>query len=664
MADATPAGDLRYMPALDGLRAAAVVAVLLYHADVPWAAGGYLGVDAFFVLSGFLITSLLLAEHDRTGRIDLAAFWARRARRLLPALALVVAAVAAYAAFVARPVELPGLRADALATLGYAANWHQILSEQSYFEQYASPSPLRHTWSLAIEEQFYLLWPLFVLGVLRLRRGSVRALGVACGVLAAASAVWMAVLYEPGADPSRVYYGTDTRVQSLAVGALLATVAARRGPVRGRAGSLVLHGGALAAAAVLAAAWATTSDRDPWQYRGGFALTAVLVALVIASATQPVRPGPLARALSVRPLRWVGTISYGLYLWHWPVYVLLDEARTGLRGPALLALRLAVTFAVATASFALVEQPIRRGAGSPRAVRVALPAGATALVAAVVVATAGAVPPAFRDVEASELRPPEAVAARRDARVAAPAPEPRRVMVVGDSVADSLAPGLERYAPDHDLLVWNAAVPGCGIATDVGDRWFAEWRGVEPRCLPGWRERWPAQLAEFRPEVVVGLFGAQDAFDRRIDGRVVRFDTPEGEALARAELGEALDVLSSTGARVLLLTTPYYRLGWPQRVEVERSPLHEPWVDRWNAIVRDVASKRVAVRVLDLNAFLNPAGTWTDTIDGIKVRSYDRSHLSPLGARVVAKWLLPEIERALADRHATRPTPLAAGVAR
>ncbi len=144
----------------------------------------------------------------------------------------------------------------------------------------------------------------------------------------------------------------------------------------------------------------------------------------------------------------------------------------------------------------------------------------------------------------------------------------------------------------------------------------------------------------------------------------MRFDTPEGEALARAELGEALDVLSSTGARVLLLTTPYYRLGWPQRVEVERSPLHEPWVDRWNAIVRDVAAKRVAVRVLDLNAFLNPAGTWTDTIDGLKVRSYDRSHLSPLGARVVAKWLLPEIERALADRHATRPTPLAAGVAR
>jgi hypothetical protein len=504
-----------------------------------------------------------------------------------------------------------------------------------------------------------------VLGVLRLRRGSVRALGVACGVLAAASAAWMAVLYEPGADPSRVYYGTDTRVQSLAVGALLATVAARCGPVRGRAGSLVLHGGALAAAAVLAAAWATTSDRDPWQYRGGFALTAVLVALVFASATQPVRPGPLAKALSVRPLRWVGTISYGLYLWHWPVYVLLDDTRTGLRGPALLALRLAVTFGVATASFALVEQPIRRGAGSPRVARVALPAGATALVAAVVVATAGAVPPAFRDVAASELRPPEPVAARRDAGVAAPATAPRRVMVVGDSVADSLAPGLERYAPDHDLLVWNAAVPGCGIATDVGDRWFAEWRGVEPRCLPGWRERWPAQLAEFRPEVVVALLGAQDAFDRRIDGRVVRFDTPEGEALARAELGEALDVLSATGAEVLLLTTPYYRLGWPQRVDVERSPLHEPWVDRWNAIVRDVATTRAgAVRVLDLNAFLNPAGTWTDTIDGIKVRSYDRSHLSPLGARVVARWLLPEIERALAGRHATRPTPLAVGVAR
>ncbi len=164
------------MPALDGVRALAVAAVLLYHGDVSWARGGYLGVDAFFVLSGFLITSLLVSEWHSSGRIALAAFWARRARRLLPALFLVLAAVAVYAAMVAAPTELENLRRDGLSALAYVANWGQIASHQSYFETFAAPSPLRHTWSLAIEEQFYLVWPLLVFGVLRWRRGSLRAL--------------------------------------------------------------------------------------------------------------------------------------------------------------------------------------------------------------------------------------------------------------------------------------------------------------------------------------------------------------------------------------------------------------------------------------------------------------------------------------------------------
>jgi peptidoglycan/LPS O-acetylase OafA/YrhL len=163
------------MPALDGLRALAVIAVLLYHGNVSWARGGYFGVDAFFVLSGFLITSLLLGEWRSSQRIDLRAFWTRRARRLLPAVVLVVAAVAGYAGTAARPIELHQLRRDAFSTLGYVANWNQIFSHQSYFEQYAAPSPLRHVWSLAIEEQFYVLWPLVVFGLLRVGRGSRRA---------------------------------------------------------------------------------------------------------------------------------------------------------------------------------------------------------------------------------------------------------------------------------------------------------------------------------------------------------------------------------------------------------------------------------------------------------------------------------------------------------
>jgi peptidoglycan/LPS O-acetylase OafA/YrhL len=195
------------MPALDGLRALAVGAVLLYHGDVSGAGGGYLGVDAFFVLSGFLITSLLLAEWRDERRIALSAFWGRRARRLLPALFIVLGGVALYGAVIAAPTELENLRRDGLSALGYVANWGQIFSHQSYFESFAAPSPLRHTWSLAIEEQFYLVWPLVVAGVLRWRRGSVRSLTAVTGALLAASAVWMILLYDPGVDPTRVYYG-------------------------------------------------------------------------------------------------------------------------------------------------------------------------------------------------------------------------------------------------------------------------------------------------------------------------------------------------------------------------------------------------------------------------------------------------------------------------
>ena len=308
---------LPYLPALDGLRAAAVVAVLLYHAGVGWLPGGYLGVDTFFVLSGFLITALLLAEWQGNGGIALAAFWARRARRLLPALLLVLLAVGAYAAFLAPAHELSSLRGDSLATLFYGANWRFVASAQGYFDQFVTPSPLRHAWSLAIEEQFYLVWPLVVLGWLRLRRGRTAGLGGFCVALALGSAALMALLAQGAADTSRAYYGTDTRAQAVLVGAALAVAWHRRpDAVAGRPGRLVL---ALAGVGVLVTAWLWTSvpDTDRWMYRGGFLLAAVATAAVLAAVARP-DPGRAARVLTLAPLRWIGAISYGLYLWHWP----------------------------------------------------------------------------------------------------------------------------------------------------------------------------------------------------------------------------------------------------------------------------------------------------------------------------------------------------------
>ena len=216
-----------HQPALDGLRAVAVLAVIAYHLGYGWARGGYLGVDTFFVLSGYLITSLLVVEFNGARRIDLRAFWARRARRLLPALLLVLGAVTVWAALVLRPDQLGSLRGDGLATLFYGANWRFVASGQSYFDVFSAASPLRHAWSLAIEEQFYLVWPLIAFACLRLARGRTRLLGAFCIAGAAGSIVLMASLYDP-ADPSRAYYGTDTRAHALLIGALLAVVLHRR----------------------------------------------------------------------------------------------------------------------------------------------------------------------------------------------------------------------------------------------------------------------------------------------------------------------------------------------------------------------------------------------------------------------------------------------------
>ena len=637
------------MPALDGLRALAVIAVLLYHGDVSWAQGGYFGVDAFFVLSGFLITSLLLAEFTADRTIALGSFWARRARRLLPAMALVLVAVAIYAVVAAHPLELRQLRGDGISTLFYVANWHQVFTHQSYFESFAAPSALRHTWSLAIEEQFYLVWPLVVLGVLHVTRGSRRALLALCIALATASAALMAIWYTPGTDPSRVYYGTDTRAQSLLIGATLAIFFSWRAlsPRRPRL-AVLFDTAALLAMGALLLIWGTTTSGEAWQYRGGFAVMAILVAFVIANVTQPEHQGLLARGLSWTPLRSVGLISYGLYLWHWPIFVWLSEERTNLDGPRLLMVRLTVTAVVSAASFVFVERPIRRGAFNSVQLRLATPAIAALLVAGLFVTTAAAVPAAYQSRDASDVKAP-APAPVNDQALAnaatAAASEPLRVMLVGDSMATSMAPGIQAAATADGFEFWDATVPGCGLGTDVGDRWFDEWRGIEPRCLPGWRERWPGQVQSYKPDVVIGLFGAQDAFDRRIDGTEIKFDTPDGISLATRDMDEAVSVLSSSGAHVYMLTTPYYVLGWPQKVQVERSPLFEPWIDNYNnQVVRTVAAQHADdVSVLDLNRYLDPAGTWTDTVAGIKVRTFDRCHLSEEGATYVANWLVPQI---------------------
>lgn len=394
----------RYIPALDGLRTLAVVAVVLYHLNLTWAQGGLLGVTIFFVLSGYLITRLLLNEVAKTGRIDLKSFWIRRIRRLVPAVVTVVFVTCALCT-IFNHVMLTKMRPDILPSLLFFNNWWQIAQNVSYFNALGDPSPLTHFWSLAIEEQFYLIWPPLLFAMVSMHVSKPNTRRVVLG-LAAASALAMMVLYNPAADPSRVYYGTDTRVFSLLLGAWMAFIPDRDlAPVRlahrlglnrlvgaarhdknaeGKPGkkvdesvdtastqpsALVRFWSSPASIDVLgvvglvglAAMVALTNGYTAFQYRGGTLLCSILTLMVIAACVQP--RGMVARALAVEPLVWVGKRSYSIYLWHYPLLLLMNPvANISDRPWWQYILQVLVVVAVAECSYRFIETPFRKGA--------------------------------------------------------------------------------------------------------------------------------------------------------------------------------------------------------------------------------------------------------------------------------------------------------------
>jgi peptidoglycan/LPS O-acetylase OafA/YrhL len=342
-----------YIPGLDGLRALAVLAVLVYHARPEWLPGGFLGVEVFFVISGFIITRGLLQEWQEHGRINLRGFWLRRARRLLPALFLLLAGVMAYATIFETDV-VAGLRTDVLAALAYVTNWHLILGDQSYFASFEKPSLLRHLWSLAIEEQFYLAWPLILAGLLPLLRKKATFVLIVAGI--AASTVAMAAMYEPGVDASRLYYGTDTRAAGLLCGAALAFLLSNSKLGVAVGSHWLLTAAGLVGLGGLAGITYLTTESDAALYQGGFLAVSLLTALLILGST---RRNPLSRVLGVAPLRWVGARSYGIYLWHWPIFLLAWPEVAQLD---ILAAQVVATVVIAGLSYELLEMPVRRGA--------------------------------------------------------------------------------------------------------------------------------------------------------------------------------------------------------------------------------------------------------------------------------------------------------------
>jgi peptidoglycan/LPS O-acetylase OafA/YrhL len=348
-----------YLAGLDGIRAIAVLGVIAFHVGAAWAPGGLLGVGVFFVLSGYLITDLLVAEYRRRHTIDLGQFWLRRARRLLPALFLMLFVVIGWATLFDR-AQLGALRDDLPSSIAYFSNWWFIYQHVSYFARFGPPAPFGHLWSLAIEEQFYLLWPLLVLAGLRFaRRRRLLIPIVVAG--AAASAIEMALLYVPFSDPTRVYDGTDTRAFALLIGAAFAlawprdlkiselTDGARR--VLEIAGTVALVG--------ILVLFCATSEYDAFLYRGGMVLCALLSAVLIAVT---IHPGTrFGRILGVAPLSWIGKRSYGIYLWSYPVIVLTTPSGKS-PGATRSLVDIAITFGLAALSWHYVEEPVRHGA--------------------------------------------------------------------------------------------------------------------------------------------------------------------------------------------------------------------------------------------------------------------------------------------------------------
>jgi peptidoglycan/LPS O-acetylase OafA/YrhL len=628
------------------------MAVLFYHAGESWAVGGYLGVDTFFVLSGFLITTLLVTEWTNRGGINLLSFWVRRARRLLPALFLVMVGIVVYAGVFAGAGELDSIRSDAFASLGYVANWRFIFSGQSYFAQFTQPSPLRHMWSLAIEEQFYLVWPLIVAGLLWWRR-SLRVLLGACVVLIVLSATEMALLYQPGRDPSRVYYGTDTRAQSLLIGAVVGILLFMHGPLRSRAARLAIRVAAVVGAGYTLWLFWRMSEHTDALYQGGFLIAALAVSMVIVSVVQPDR-GVLGQFLSLSPLRWIGRISYGLYLWHWPVYLTLTQTRTGLSGFPLLAVRVAVSVAFAAASFYALERPIRAGTFRLPKPQVLVLVTVTALVVALVATTqGGADSTAARTERAlSQQAPPKAVppstAPGTTVPGAVPVAAPPKVMIVGDSVAGSVGLGFEHLGDQLGVTVWNRGELGCGLFYDGSIIEGGQVTSVDStKC--NWRAKWPADLEQFKPDIVVMLVGAWDILDRDVGDHVVKFGSVEYDSSFLHQLDDATSLLTSTGAKLVVLTTPFFSR--PELVgETGRQwPEYDPWrVDRINSLYRDfLANHPGRYHMVDLNKFVSPQGKFTDELNGQVIRG-DGVHFTDAGAAMVAQWLAPQLREVAA----------------
>lgn len=646
MSDPSGPRRLAYEPALDGLRGLAVAAVLLYHSELSWARGGFLAVSTFFTLSGFLICSLLLAEHSSEGHVDLRAFWGRRFRRLMPAAVLGLAGALLFGATIADGGQMSALRSDILGALGYVANWRFVLAGDSYGDLFAGgPSPVLHYWSLAIEEQFYVVFPLLVVLILRVRVRTRDLLVRTFATLSIASIAASLFLVGDGSNVDRVYFGTDTRAVELLLGALFAVWWHHaRSDERSRATRLAT----VAAPVVLvlvAVCWMTVEQASLWLYQGGLALYAVGSAVIILGAIAP--GGPVRALLSAEPLRQLGRYSYGVYVYHWPVFLWINPERYELQGVALLGARLAVTAALALASFHLVEQPVRmRQLLSGRA---ALVTGVAAvlLVGLVALRPLGDTTPAIAfesALETYEQRPTDTVPVVPSESTAVPTERPS-VAFYGDSTALMTGLGFADWLRTVEVFGergGGSTQLGCGFTGATPRRYRGTEILTKEECDTT-LQTWEASLSSVTPEICVVMSGMWNVDDRKLDG-IDEWVAPGHERYdnhLRTQMRAAAATFEEQGCVSVWVLLPYSVSGTVDGVQ-PREQYSENDPARWDhlneMITRVVSEFPDSAALVDLPA-------WMDTLPGGQLNTDLRPDLVHFGwedgtaARVAREFL-------------------------
>jgi peptidoglycan/LPS O-acetylase OafA/YrhL len=669
-----------YSPALDGVRAIAMACIVVYHFGFDGLQGAWLGINLFFVLSAFLIVRLLVSEYDARGRIDILGFYRRRARRLLPALLIVLGTIAGWALFAAPADSRGRTGGDILATLGFVQNWRLIGQADPYFLDTAAPSMLRHAWTPAVEEQFYVVVPfllVLLLRVLRRRGERVAALLALSGVVA----VWTSVLgLHSASHLPRVYYGTDVRAQSLLVGAALGVLLARRegGDETPAADGRVRLAG-LVGLAVTVGSFVLVGPYAGWLYNSGglWLLSLAAAGLVLACA---VGGNPVSQVLGWRPLAWVGRLSYGLYLWHWPIHLWLGDDRVAGSTLATGVVGIGLTFALATLSYLLVERRVIRGG-----VRALLPARAglgavvaTSLVPLLVVALAGvnllgsgstpavAAPGSSASAAPRSSATPTASATldplhRPDTAPTNPAVGPIPDIVAGQSAyvpgttlrialyGDSVALGMARGFPAAsypDVSIASVVQEGCDLLTD--DIYWAKDILQPNRQECTWlKANWPAFVVEHRSQVMVAFVSPLLIVKHQLpDGTVVWLD----DARYVRQVEDAFEELRSrarrSGVQRLVLVNnpcrPWLTADNWKVIDQDRRVIAE-WKrpTRLNALVSDFARKHADVQIVDLYAAVCGPGR-NGTVAGVPL-TRDDIHFNPKATPAIWKFVLGQV---------------------